>query len=82
MYTGTMSKDGVTYDYMVVQTDSAASAQAYMPTMVTYAEGVGFTGSTQSNGSWTGSMTDTSTGNPMAANISVSGTAVLVVLGE
>ena len=78
MYTGMFAKDGISYYAIIIQTDSPASAQAYLPTAVANVETVGFTGSYNTDGTWSGTMT--SNGSPLGASVLVSGNVVIQTL--
>jgi len=77
IYNGMMTKDGVTYGGIIVQTDSTASALLYMPTAVSIVENNGFTGSYNADGSWSGFNSDL-----VAASVGQSGNVVITVLGQ
>jgi hypothetical protein len=72
-----MTKDGVTYGGIIVQTDSTASALLYMPTAVSIVENNGFTGSYNADGSWSGFNSDL-----VAASVGQSDNVVITVLGQ
>ena len=78
IYNGMFAKDGVSYFAIIIQTDSPASAQAYLPTAVANVETVGFTGSYNADGSWSGAMV--SNGTPLGAGVLVSGNVVIQML--
>lgn len=81
MYDGVMTKNGMTYSVIVVQTDSAAHAQSELGTAVTAVKGQGFSGSYTDATTWSGSMIAQDTGSPIGASVLVSGNNVIVTIG-
>ena len=82
IYQGLMTKAGTTYGFTIVQTDSSSHATAEMAIVISTTQGLGYSGTTQSDGSWYGTMTS-SDGNLMGAYIMLgSDNEVIQVLGE
>jgi hypothetical protein len=78
IYNGMFAKDGISYYAIIIQTGSPSAAQAYLPTAVSNVEAVGFTGSYNADGSWSGSMVQN--GSPLGAGVLVSGNVVIQML--
>jgi len=81
-YTGMMTKGGINFAVTLEQTDSSTHAASEANGWVVAAQSMGFSGSTQSDGSWLGTMTDPNTGNPVGAYVGTSGNTVIVLIGE
>ena len=83
MYQGMMTKDGYVFVYTIVQTDSPSHAQAEFQNAITISQGMGYSGSTQGDGSWYGTKVSDS-GNPQAALVMPPGddNTVIQLMGE
>ena len=83
MYQGMMTKDGYVFVYTIIQTDSPSHAQAEFQNAITISQGLGYSGSTQGDGSWYGTKVSDS-GNPQAALVMPPGddNTVIQLMGE
>jgi hypothetical protein len=67
IYSGMATKSGYNFAITMIQTDSSAHAQAQFGVRVAAAQSLGFSGSYTNSQTWSGSMTDPTTGNQMGA---------------
>jgi hypothetical protein len=80
MYTGQMTKDGFTFDHMIISCANSASANNNYQNVISLIQAEGFTGSSTGTNQWTGTMTDATTGLQIGAGAEiVSGTNIVAV---
>lgn len=80
MYTGQMTKDGLTFDHMIISCANSASANNNYQNVISLIQAEGFTGSSTGTNQWTGTMTDATTGLQIQAGAQiVSGTNIVAV---